>query len=361
MGLKFRKSFKVAPGVRMNIGKRGVSTSIGGKGGRVNFSSRGVSVGTSIPGTGISYNKRIVGSRNKRPQRTNYERIKQQQEREIAKANQLQQDKYEVDKFESHIEMLTSVHEEVSDTINWEEVAELPRPFSENEDGPNVMEIKDTLSNYKPSWRDKLFNRKEAKIKHWESQIPNAEQNDIALIKKWEDTRDIADRMILKNFTAMEDAIEQIYPFEDIIDLGSTITYEFDPNGDRVSVRLNVENKNAIPEQNLSLTKTGKLSRRAMPKGKYFQLYQDYVCSCVLRIAREFFAITPVDQVKINVYDEATADDNTDFGCILSANIYRNQIKNMEFNNIDCSDTIELFEHNMKFLKTKGFKFIEEV
>ena len=45
MGFRFRKSFKVAPGVRMNVSKRGVGTTIGGKGLRVNTSSRGVSVG----------------------------------------------------------------------------------------------------------------------------------------------------------------------------------------------------------------------------------------------------------------------------------------------------------------------------
>ncbi|MFP7851565.1 DUF4236 domain-containing protein [Pseudomonas aeruginosa] len=32
MAIRFRKSIKVAPGVRLNISKSGVSTSVGGKG-----------------------------------------------------------------------------------------------------------------------------------------------------------------------------------------------------------------------------------------------------------------------------------------------------------------------------------------
>lgn len=52
MGWGFRKSFKIAPGIRVNLSKRGVSTSFGAKGLTVN--SRG-KVTASIPGTGLSY------------------------------------------------------------------------------------------------------------------------------------------------------------------------------------------------------------------------------------------------------------------------------------------------------------------
>ncbi|OLN21613.1 hypothetical protein BTO30_14115 [Domibacillus antri] len=57
MGFKFRKSFKVAPGVKVNVSKKGIGTSVGGKYGRVSTSSRGTTVGGSIPGTGVSYSK----------------------------------------------------------------------------------------------------------------------------------------------------------------------------------------------------------------------------------------------------------------------------------------------------------------
>lgn len=37
MGLRFRRSVKILPGVRLNFSKSGVSTSIGGKGATLNF------------------------------------------------------------------------------------------------------------------------------------------------------------------------------------------------------------------------------------------------------------------------------------------------------------------------------------
>lgn len=56
MGLRFRKSIKVAPGVKVNLGKKSASVSVGTKGARYTVSSTGkktTSVG--IPGTGASY------------------------------------------------------------------------------------------------------------------------------------------------------------------------------------------------------------------------------------------------------------------------------------------------------------------
>ncbi|WP_435889813.1 DUF4236 domain-containing protein [Acinetobacter baumannii] len=42
MGLNFRKSIKIAPGIRVNISKKGLSSvSVGGKGARVNVSKKG--------------------------------------------------------------------------------------------------------------------------------------------------------------------------------------------------------------------------------------------------------------------------------------------------------------------------------
>ena len=56
MGFRFRKSFKIAPGVRVNIGKKSVGISAGVKGARVSVNSNGrVTKSVGIPGTGLSY------------------------------------------------------------------------------------------------------------------------------------------------------------------------------------------------------------------------------------------------------------------------------------------------------------------
>ncbi|MCZ6942590.1 DUF4236 domain-containing protein [Bacillus mycoides] len=59
MGFKFRKSFKVAPGVKVNLSNKGVGVSAGVKGVCVSTGPSGSRITTSIPGTGLSYEQRI--------------------------------------------------------------------------------------------------------------------------------------------------------------------------------------------------------------------------------------------------------------------------------------------------------------
>jgi len=62
MGWRFRHSFKVIPGVHLNLSKSGLSCSIGGAPFTVNVGPRGVYGTASLPGSGISYRERIVGT-----------------------------------------------------------------------------------------------------------------------------------------------------------------------------------------------------------------------------------------------------------------------------------------------------------
>ena len=55
MGLRFRRSVKIIPGVRLNFSKSGTSLSLGGRGFTTNISKRGTKTTVGLPGTGISY------------------------------------------------------------------------------------------------------------------------------------------------------------------------------------------------------------------------------------------------------------------------------------------------------------------
>jgi hypothetical protein len=61
--MRFRKSIKIAPGLKINISKSGVSTTIGGKGLSTNIGKNGAYLNTGIPGTGVSARHKIVGGR----------------------------------------------------------------------------------------------------------------------------------------------------------------------------------------------------------------------------------------------------------------------------------------------------------
>lgn len=74
MALRFRKSIKLFPGVRLNVGMRGASLNVGHRGASVSFSSRGTYGNVSIPGTGLSFRSRLDDSVNKRNLTTHQQR-----------------------------------------------------------------------------------------------------------------------------------------------------------------------------------------------------------------------------------------------------------------------------------------------
>lgn len=59
MGFRFRKSVRLMPGVRLNLSKGGISTSLGGRGGSINIGKRGVRATAGIPGSGLSYSQQL--------------------------------------------------------------------------------------------------------------------------------------------------------------------------------------------------------------------------------------------------------------------------------------------------------------
>jgi Protein of unknown function (DUF4236) len=54
MPLRFRRTLRVGPGVKLNFSKSGVSTTVGPKGFHFTFGKRGVRRSIGIPGTGVS-------------------------------------------------------------------------------------------------------------------------------------------------------------------------------------------------------------------------------------------------------------------------------------------------------------------
>lgn len=55
MGFRFRRSVKIAPGIRLNLGKSGASVSLGGRGARVTIGNKRITQTIGLPGTGLSY------------------------------------------------------------------------------------------------------------------------------------------------------------------------------------------------------------------------------------------------------------------------------------------------------------------
>jgi len=62
--MRYRKSIRIAKGVRINFSKSGISTTLGVRGASVNIGSKGTYLNTGIPGTGLYNRQKISGSSN---------------------------------------------------------------------------------------------------------------------------------------------------------------------------------------------------------------------------------------------------------------------------------------------------------
>jgi len=65
MAIRFRKSIKILPGVKLNLSKTGISISAGVRGARVTVGKRGTHATVGLPGTGLSVTKKIGGKSKK--------------------------------------------------------------------------------------------------------------------------------------------------------------------------------------------------------------------------------------------------------------------------------------------------------
>lgn len=63
MGFRFSRRIKIAPGVRLNLGLRGVSVSAGVRGANMTLGRHGLHGNVGLPGTGLSYRTKLAGGR----------------------------------------------------------------------------------------------------------------------------------------------------------------------------------------------------------------------------------------------------------------------------------------------------------
>jgi hypothetical protein len=59
MGVRLKRSIKILQGIRVNLSKSGVSTSVGKSGATLNFNSRGTRATVGLPGSGLSYSEKL--------------------------------------------------------------------------------------------------------------------------------------------------------------------------------------------------------------------------------------------------------------------------------------------------------------
>jgi hypothetical protein len=282
--------------------------------------------------------------------------------KEQAKLSAIAQAKFEVERYENQLEVILSVHKEQGEVWNWGLLATALPPVP-----PRNL--------FTHTWKAKRQVELEAAFKRdpKADSIAKAESLDEKEFQEvwseyslaqaeWQRLKAMALRVLAGEQKAYSEAVTEFGGLAEISDLGSSIHLTVH-NAKVIECVLKVNGLNAIPNEVKTLTAAGKLSVKAMPKGRFHEIYQDYVCGCTLRVAREVFALLPVDIVFITASTDST---NPATGSmvdlpVLSVAFNRSPFSRLNFDELDPSAAVESFLHRCNFKasrKTGAFESI---
>ena len=328
MGLNFRKSISLGKGLKLNLSKSGPSVSFGKSGFRQSVNLKGQARTTvGIPGTGVYYTKtsnvkNIVGGLtgkddSKGKKSTKKDTAAKGSSTKAAKAapaakqvneELIAQSKAQLEEFAAGIEALKSVHKQSDGYIDWEALA----------NGAVSGQLKEL--------------------------------------------QPFAQSVLAGDIDAYFRVIEQVGPFDDLLEYGSG--FEVGTDDPKImEIEFQVKSGDIIPTQYPDMKASGEIVMKDFSKSAYFELVQDYVSSTMLRVARDTFALLPVQTVIIHAVDKILnpATGNDEEVTIASAKIKRDAMATLNFERIDPSDCLESFESNVKFKKTTGYSPVDRV
>jgi hypothetical protein len=81
--IRFRRTFRLLPGVRINVSKHGISTTVGPRGMHLTFNRYGVRQAVGLPGTGLSEYGYIIGGNRAHASENSSERAEDEAERHV--------------------------------------------------------------------------------------------------------------------------------------------------------------------------------------------------------------------------------------------------------------------------------------
>ncbi|ROM95001.1 hypothetical protein [Pseudomonas brassicacearum] len=294
----------------------------------------------------------------------------EKQQKEYAKMEALEQAAYEVDVYENHIDIILSMHKECAEAVKWKRLLSNPEPRQPLKSGTLEQEATHAAATYHPNFWARLFKLEARQRAALKSKIGAAQAEDerryqAQLVEwktantEWAEERDIAIRILDGDRQAKLDAIEAFESFAEISHLGSAIQMIVHEGG-VLEAKVAIHGSDVIPTEIKSLLKSGKLSTKAMPIGRFNELHQDYVCSCALRVGRELLAILPDDLVIVTALDNVlnSSTGHMEEQPILSAAFSRPTVDGLNLETIDPSDAMKNFVHNMSFKKGAGFSAV---
>lgn len=268
----------------------------------------------------------------------------ERQSKEMAKLSALEQARLEVDTFENDLEVLLSVHKEQTEPMDWIGILAALPPVPPRKQSHHELKMRRRLA-VSYGWNNSSATIEQAQQKD-EREYQESLQRHALEHAEWEKLSDLSRRVLSGEREAYIEAINDLSPFAELANIGSSLHFKVH-NARIIECTLDTNGRKAIPSEVKSLTASGKVTAKAMPKARFVEIYQDYICGCVLRVAREIFGLLPVDTLLISAAAESldTSTGQMLNRPFLSVALRRDILKTLNFEKLDPSDSILSFTH----------------
>jgi hypothetical protein len=294
----------------------------------------------------------------------------ERQQAALAKMAEVERAVAEIELFEEYIDDLITLHHNDAPDVDWAGLAASSEPTYQAP-APTKPAAEKALADYKPG---RLHSKKRQARDGGalEAAVVQAEQADEdakaqsskdheSAVEEWKRQVALAKRIMAEDRQAWSEAANQI----DQLTGGQYIRFidlDVPPSGPP-TVKFGLQEQDIVPSKKKSQLKSGKLSEKEMPKGEFYATYQDYVCGALLWVSNTMLGLIPIPQVVATGYVHRvnTATGHKEETPIISAQIVRDTIGEMNLSYVDPSDGMANFRHEMKFKKTQGFDAIAPI
>ena len=164
-----------------------------------------------------------------------------------------------------------------------------------------------------------------------------------------------------KNYQFFEIAEKIFEPFSFVNELNirSVSNYQNEIH----SMDVYVEGRNIVPKEESYLVRDKELKTREFSKKRFWEIYQDYVSSITLRVAKEYFSFFKMRDIVIikaysEILDESTGNEET--GLILACKIDRNEFYKSNLQHVDPSSCLSRFQLIVDYNPLNGYKIIND-
>lgn len=388
MALRFRKSIKLAPGIRMNFSKSGVSWTLGPKGASIGIGGRGAYLNSGIPGTGLYSRQKISTTQSGSHQGLSRAKTEMQitvsvnddgtiafrDEHgnpiiepiiELAKKQHgemirgLIQNK--CDEINSQIEAVGKIHEYTSPPVSHKYIK---NDFKEWRPTEPVQKVPGFLCRFFKSCVNRVALNNARANEQYEKNLA-----EWMALKSEHDNSELAIEGFYERLSNGDvEAIEQHFSsvLQDITWPNETLVSFDMPSPGILTIDVDLPEIDDMPNKTASALQRGfKLTIKEMGPTQVQKLYMAHVHAVGFRIVGEAFAASPtIKEVVISAYsqrpEKATGRINDQY--LFSAKIERSVWTEIDFENLSGLDVVEAFSRfdlRRDMTRTGIFKPIE--